>query len=363
MEYFLKLVKINAESKKERLIADYLKQELKKLGCTVQEDNVGMKIGGNAGNIIARLQGDKAGNILFCAHMDRVEPGKNIKPQIDNGIITSDGTTILAADDLAGVAAILAGIAKVTESGQEHSSVEIVFSVCEEQAILGSKYLDYSQLHSKYGFVLDTSGHIGRIVNKAPNKGIVTIKVFGKASHAGNFPERGVNAIMAAAHILDGLKEGRLGPEATANFGSIYGGGDNIGTVCDSVVIRGEIRNHDLAALYKYYEYVKDYCAVRIKDTKATFTIDFDLNYKGFYVKENDPMMRFLLTEIGKMNITSHIETGMGGMDANNFNANGIRAVGVAIGYSDPHALQESIVMDDLTKAGELVYRLIMENC
>ena len=50
----------------------------------------------------------------------------------------------------------------------------------------------------------------------------------------------------------------------------------------------------------------------------------------------------------------------MGGMDANNFNTQGIRSVGVAMGYRDPHALHETIVIEDLVRAGELVEQLIL---
>jgi len=359
VQRFFKLAKIDSAPTEERLIADELKNELKQLGCSVYEDGAGEKINGNTGNLIATLPGTLPGTIMFCAHMDRVEQGLGIKPQIKDGIISSDGTTILAADDLAGVVAILEGVAKAKASERPHPNIEILFPVCEERGLMGSKNLDYSKVNAKFGYILDTSGRIGRIVNKAPFKGVVTIEVFGKASHAGNFPERGVNAIMAAAHILDGLQEGRLGLESTSNFGSIYGGGENIGTVCNHAVIRGEIRNHDKSKLEEYYQYVKEYCEQKIKETKATCSIKFKLDYEGFFVPVTDPMMVLLTDTMKSMNITPRIETGMGGMDANNFNAYGIKSVGVAIGYSEPHSLNERIVVEDLIKAGELVYNLI----
>ena len=102
---FLEIVQTPVNSRDERLIADLLKSKLTTLGCEVYEDEAGHTLGGNAGNIIARLPGDKnIPAVLLSAHMDRVQNNGHIKPIIhtDTGIITGDGTTILAADDVAG---------------------------------------------------------------------------------------------------------------------------------------------------------------------------------------------------------------------------------------------------------------------
>lgn len=356
---FMELAAIDAVSLAERDLADRLTQELLELGCEVVEDDTGSKIGGNAGNLLARLPGSLPGHILFCAHMDRVEPGNGIKPQIKDGVIYTDGTTVLAGDDLTGIVAVLQAIKAVKQSGREHATVEVVFTVCEERRLAGSQNLDYRQLKSQIGYVLDTSGPVGRIVNRAPYKGTATIEVFGKAAHAGNYPERGLNAIMAAAHILHDLQEGRLDKYATSNFGSICGGGENIGTVCDYVKIRGELRNINQAELYEYYDYVQAHCVSRSQEIHASCQVDFVLDYEGFEVGETEPTMQFLTDTLVSMGIRPQIETGMGGMDANNFNAHGIRSVGVAMGYRDPHSLQETIVIEDLVRAGELVEQLV----
>ena len=81
---FVELVKIPVHSRDERLIADSLKIKLLELGLEVYEDDVGQKIGGNAGNIIAVLRGQTAlPAVIFSAHMDRVANNGCIQPQID----------------------------------------------------------------------------------------------------------------------------------------------------------------------------------------------------------------------------------------------------------------------------------------
>ena len=360
VDEFIQLSKIDAPSKHEREIADVLTQKLLELGCTVNEDDTAQKIGGDAGNILAVLPGTRDGHILFCAHMDRVEPGRGIKTIIhENNTITSDGSTILAGDDLCGVVAILEGIRQVKESGKTYPTVEIAFTVCEEISLLGSRNLDYSMIQSRIGYVFDSSGKMGRIVAGAPYKGVLTLTVQGKASHAGNSPEKGVNAIMALAHILDGIPEGRISPTATSNFGIIRGG-ENIGTVCDLAYVKAEVRNHSKEELIKYYEMVKKHCDKKIKETAACLTVDFVIDYDGFNIKENEPALKLLLHVLAEMDITPSIQLGMGGMDANNFNSNGIQSLGVAAGYTDPHALYEKIMIDELIKSAEIVRRLIL---
>ena len=109
LDTFLKLVTIDSESFAEGSMQKYMTTELKKIGCAVFVDKAGKKIGSDApGNIIASLKGTRTGKpFLLSAHMDTVKPGKGIKPQVKGGRVTSDGTTILGADDKAGVAVVL----------------------------------------------------------------------------------------------------------------------------------------------------------------------------------------------------------------------------------------------------------------
>ena len=126
-------------------MVDALKGKLEALGCTVREDDTASKVDGTAGNLIAVLEGQTEGSVLLAAHVDRVQNGFGIKPQVRDGKIVSDGTTVLAADDLSGVAAILDGLRRVQASGARHPRVEVLFSVCEEIGVQGTLHLDPAQ--------------------------------------------------------------------------------------------------------------------------------------------------------------------------------------------------------------------------
>ena len=97
IDEFIQLVKINSLTGKEKNLADLLLEKLSEIGFEVTTDNAGEIVGGETGNVIATLKGNRPGKkLLFTAHMDTVEPGLNINPIIDEEkqIIKSDGTTI-----------------------------------------------------------------------------------------------------------------------------------------------------------------------------------------------------------------------------------------------------------------------------
>ena len=97
----------------------YLTQKMEALGFDVIEDDSEERSGHGAGNLIASMKGtvDGADAIYFTCHMDTVVPGLGIKPELrDDGYVYSDGTTILGADDKAGIAALFEMIRTVKET-------------------------------------------------------------------------------------------------------------------------------------------------------------------------------------------------------------------------------------------------------
>ena len=160
LDRFLKYVQIDSPTKFEREFAEYLMKEMEEMGLEVYMDDAGEKVGSNSGNVIGKLKGNTNGQtILFSAHMDTVSPGKGIKPVIKDGVIYSDGTTVLGGDDKAGIAAILEAVETVIEQDIPHGDIEIVFSIYEEGGLFGAKNLDYSKLKAKrdlYSIVVES---------------------------------------------------------------------------------------------------------------------------------------------------------------------------------------------------------------
>ena len=157
--------------------------------------------------------------------MDTVSPSIGVKPIIDevNGIIKSDGTTVLGSDDKAGIAAILEGLRNIKENNIDHADIQVVFSIWEEGGLHGAKNLDYSKIDAEYAFVLDSGGSPGEIIVKAPAQDAIKVKITGKPAHAGLQPENGVSAIMVASRAIENMKLLRIDEETTANIGIVKG--------------------------------------------------------------------------------------------------------------------------------------------
>ena len=357
---FLEMVMTPSHSRRERALADLLLARLKAMGLEAMEDDAAFVIGGDSGNILARWPGDPAIEpILLSAHLDRVANPGRIAPVIiaAEGRIVSDGTTILGADDATGLAAILDGIRRVKDEGAPHGDVELALTVAEEVGLKGSQALDYSRLRSKIGFVLDSAGPVGILVNQAPTQKTVKIAIHGKSAHAGMAPEDGLSAIRLGALALAGLKEGRLSPVSTSNFGVIRGGqATNI--VCDLLEIQGEARSHDEGELEDYVTEVEE-AFMRLEGAGGRVEMGWTEEYRAFHVPESDEVVQLAARALESIGRKMRLLRGGGGMDANNFNRRGIRSVGLSIGYEDVHTPRESQPISELVAAGEAVAALI----
>jgi di/tripeptidase len=154
---FLELVQVPGASRQERQIADKIKSELAEMGLEAIEDDAGSKIRGNAGNLIVNIKGNVEGapTLLFGAHMDTVPLAVGVKPQIKDGYVVSDGTTALGGDNRAGVAEILEAVREVREHNLPHGDLKLIFSVAEEEGLLGAQRLDPKHLEGvDFGFAV-----------------------------------------------------------------------------------------------------------------------------------------------------------------------------------------------------------------
>ena len=243
-ETFKRLVSIDSVSKEEGALAAELAALLSKLGAEIIVDSAWQQTGSDTGNLIAKLAGNRdAAPFLLSAHMDTVEPGRGIKAVIKDGVFTSDGPTVLGADDKSAIAILLEVLQVLKEDRLEFGPLELVFTTCEEIGLQGAKNLEFEHIRARYGYVLDGKDTEG-IITRAPAANRFKFKIYGKAAHAGAAPEKGINAIWLAARAIAGIELGRIDRETTCNIGMIEGGtGTNI--VPEVVTVKGEVRSHD----------------------------------------------------------------------------------------------------------------------
>lgn len=362
LEEFYELVKIDSPTRDERKVADRLKTGLEALNLTVSEDKAGDVIGGNCGNVFGYLKGNipETPVILLSAHMDTVEPGREIEPLLKNGVITSAGNTILGADNKAGIVPILEALRIIQEHNIPHGDIQVVFCVAEEGGLNGSRNLDQSLLKADIGFVLDAEGRPGKITLSAPGQDSMSVSIQGKAAHAGIAPEDGISAIVVASKAINEMQLGRIDEETTANIGTIHGGlATNI--VADHVKITCEARSRILSKLERQTEHMIQAFKKAAQSMGSEISIEVKRAYSPFSLRSDSQVARVASQAAQNLGFEpSFISTG-GGSDANYFNQYGVPSAVLGIGIQKFHTVEECIEEEDLYQSAEWVVEIIKE--
>jgi tripeptide aminopeptidase len=358
VEEFMALASLNSPSRREAPVAAYLVARLRELGTDPVVDDSAPLTGSDTGNIVVRVPGNAPGpTILLGAHMDTVGPTEGMRPVLRDGIIYSNGETVLGADDKAGIAIIMAVIAALQAENAPHGDIEIVFSVQEEVGLFGVKHLN-AELHAAYGYILDSSEDVGSIINQAPSKVDLDFVLEGKAAHAGVCPEKGINAIAAAASAIARLHTGRIDAQTTLNVGVISGGkARNI--VPDRAEVAIEVRSTNREKLEREVREVVDAFDEAAAASGARLTVRRDEPFETFTIPETQPVIANAFRAAHSIGIEPRLRATGGGMDANIFNSRGLPCVGLGLGVSDPHSPQEHIPVAQL-EAGVLFLKALL---
>ncbi|MHB8074431.1 M20/M25/M40 family metallo-hydrolase [Desulfosporosinus fructosivorans] len=357
---FFELTRIDSPTKSERQIADLLKERLKTLNMTVTEDQAGVVIGGNCGNVFAYLKGTlpEAPIVLLSAHMDTVDPCIGIEPMLQNGLITSNGSTILGADDKSGIASILEALRTIQESDIPHGDIQVIFSVAEEGGLNGSKNIDKTWLKADFGFILDTGGQPGIIILEAPGQDRINVTIQGKASHAGAAPEDGISAIVVAAKAISSMQTGRIDEETTSNIGTIKGGrATNI--VAERVEITCETRSRNLEKMERLTAQMCETFKLCVAEAGATAEIEVLRLYDPFKLDEKSQIARLSAQATQAAGLIAIFGPTGGGNDANYYNRYGVPSVVLGTGMQKSHTTEECIEEEDLYNTAKLVVEII----
>ena len=360
LDTFFEMVSIDSPSLGERKLCDYLAESLARLGFELYEDNAGELLGGTSGNLYGYLDGDATLEpLLFSAHMDTVEPSRGKKAVLhDGGRITSGGDTVLGADDLAGVAAILEALRGVREKSLTHRPIEVLFTVAEEIYCKGAGVFDYSRLKSREAYVLDLAGTVGTASNKAPTILSFAVTVIGKASHAGFAPEDGIHAIAAAAEAVSRIQIGQLDGVTTCNIGLIEGG-TALNIIPDRCVVKGEIRSYSHGKALKQMEQVKQEFMDAAKPFGATVEVEADCHIEAYETDAGHSVVKRYEAACASLGLTLTLTPTFGGSDNNHFAKHGISGLVVATAMNNCHSCAECTTVKELERITGLVTALI----
>ena len=359
-ELFSELVSIDNPSLREEKMCQRIKIFLENLQIPYEEDDTGSKIGGTSGNLYAYVEGDNSlPPLLFSAHMDSVSPAVGKKAVLhEDGTITAGGSTVLGADDLSGICAILEALTSLKEDGTPHRPLELLFDVAEETYCAGIRQFDFSRLKSKEAYVFDLTGDIGGAAYQAPAIVSFTAGFTGKATHAAFSPEEGIHAIKAAALAVTAIPCGHVG-ETTVNIGTIKGGeADNVvPAFCE---LTGEVRGFDNDVVFAQLDAIRSIVEKIASDTGTAVNFSTNPLCLAYRVDPESPVANRFKRACTSVELKDKLHITYGGSDNNHFYPHGLNGLVVASGMNHCHGCGEYSRLSDLTAAAKLAQALML---
>ncbi len=348
VEQFMEMVRIDSESGNEQKMMEYLLKAIPECGGEAELDAYG--------NLVARFPEKGCTGcepILLSCHADTVQPGKGIEPVLEDGVIRSKGDTILGADDKGGIAEVL----EAMRVSVVRPPIEFAVSRQEEVGLLGVKNLDFSKLTAKRGFLLDNDT-LETIVTGGPSYFAIDVDITGRGAHAGMEPEKGINAILAAAMAITKLRLGRLDAATTANVGVIEGGLIRNG-VPEHAKFLAECRSADHA---KGEELVQEMVGIikrEVEGVGARVKIEVNNLCKAVHIPDDSPTVLIAQEAYKSMGITSVPVTITGFTDASIYNNQGIEMAVVGMGAQLEHSVNECIAVADMEKGLQALVEML----
>jgi tripeptide aminopeptidase len=397
-ERFLRYVKIDTQSDpesptipstaKQKNLAKVLLEELKAMGIKDAElDEYGYVYATIPSNTNKQVP-----TLCFCSHMDtspdctganvnpiihKNYPGGNIQLPNDktqvltpaahpdllnqkgNDIITADGTTLLGADNKAGLAEIMAAAEYLMNQSEiTHGAIRILFTPDEEIG-RGVDKVDMKKLGAQYGYTMDGES-LGHIEAENFSADAVTITITGVSVHPGFAKGKMENAIKIASAIINKLPKDRLSPESTSGMEgfvhpiSISGG-------LEQATLKFIIRDFATEGLKVKEDLLKAITEKVMKDyPNSTFQFTAIEQYHNMkeIIDQNPKVIQYAEDAVKRSGIKVHLQSIRGGTDGSRLSFMGMPCPNIFAGEHAFHGKQEWVSVQDMQKAAEVVVNI-----
>ena len=348
------LAGIPSVSGEEGAVRAYVRERLEHLGLAPTADA--------AGNLIARVtavpsERDGEAPLLLNAHLDRVPPGRAHSPILANGILRSDGTTNLGADDSAGIAIILHAVEELHTRSLPHPPLLLLFTVDEEVGLIGAKAFDPTPWGAREGIVFDNAGEPGVVVTRAATYVAFDVVLRGSGGHPGKGLEGTASAIemFRRARYPSGMLDGGA---TRISLGRIEGGTAR-NAVPRELRVQGEVRtllgDGPRAALLRRIERAFVTAATSLG---GSATVAFDSHCDSYEVRLDEPLLQAYAATLAARGQALHTTTAFIGSDASALRKHA-RVFTVSTGAMDEHTSDEWIALAPLADLTETVVTLL----
>ncbi|HEV2238628.1 MAG TPA: M20/M25/M40 family metallo-hydrolase [Ktedonobacterales bacterium] len=334
------LVGISAPSGAEDDVRGWLRDRLERLGLACVVDG--------AGNLIATVPGVGFGGppLLLNAHMDRVPPGRGHTPVVQGGVMRSDGTTNLGADDAAGLTIVLLVVEWLLANDMPHPPLVLLFTTGEEVGLRGAAAFDPAPWGVREGLVFDNAGAAGALVTRGASYIAFDAVLRGHGGHPGKDLAGTLSAIEIFRRV-ELLLGSRDGDTARVSLGQISGGTAR-NAIPAEVRVAGEVRTLLEGAAQR--RLLRDVAARFTQAATAlggTAEVTFEPHGAGYTVGADEPLPLAWRAAWEARGTPAAPITTFIGSDANALRRT-LAVVTVSTGVVDEHTSAEAIALAPL---------------
>lgn len=378
----------NPTTEKQKNLSTLLVQQLHNIGVTNAYTN-------QYGYVYASIPSNSQKQvpiICFCSHIDTTDDcsGTNVQPllhkhyngqdifypnapdlvlsatkypyllqHVGHTIITASGTTLLGADDKAGVAIIMDMANYLMHNTQiKHGTISILFTPDEEVG-RGTDKIDMKAVNAQYGYTLD-GGEAGNLEQETFSANALTLTVHGKIAHPGDAKGKMINALKLAAQVLTALPTTILSPESTTDKQGFVHPLHIAGTA-EEATIQFIIRDFVTSNLQAHQQVIEDIAKqVTLLHKGSSYSIAVTKQYRNMYdiIQTCPQVVTYAQQAIQRTGLTPMLSSIRGGTDGSKLSYLNLPCPNIYTGMQNIHSPLEWIGERDMQLAVQTLVHL-----
>ena len=279
--------------------------------------------------------------------------------RVGHDIVTSDGTTLLGADDKAGIAEIMAAVAYLTRHPERpRAPIRVAFTVDEEVG-RGAEDFDLAAFGADVAYTLDGSG-LGELEIETFSAKSIRVTIHGLSVHPGTAKGKLVNAVKLAAQLIESLPAERLSPETTEGREG-YVHPHRVSGNAEETIVDFIARDHDDDLLEQHVELLRGLVAqVAEREPRADLQVEVRDSYRNMrpYIETSPRVVEAALEAIRRAGVEPKMAITRGGTDGAVLSALGLPTPNIFTGGQEYHSVREWASVQDMAAAAATVVEL-----
>ena len=282
-----------------------------------------------------------------------------LQKKVGHDIVTTDGTTLLGADDKAGVAEIMAAVAYLKAHPQlERAPIKVCFTVDEEVAG-GADHLDIDSFGARYAYTLD-GAEIGEIEAETFNATKVVVTIRGRSTHPGTAKGQLVNAVKLASDFVAAFPRDGLSPETTEEReGFVHP--HKIAGGTEETLVEFIVRDHDSSKMEEHLELIRRLAGqISEREPRAAVEIEEEEQYRnmGEVIERHPEVIEAAVEAVRRLGVEPVHTIIRGGTDGARLSHRGLPTPNLFTGGSEYHSRREWASVQDMAAAAAMLVEL-----